>query len=228
MTPTFSLCHATARLPNGWRAAYDCWKANCDDWSRVEYILCVDTADKDKWPDFSDTSIVMAENTGRQCAVDAWNQAARASTGKVLISAADDCFPPPHWDTELLAVIPDLDGQYAVDVKSGTSPGDDDWALWMLHSIITRAYYERIGNFFYPEYFGMYADLDFGEMAHRDGVVVNARHLTFQHRHWIGTCVPFDEIYQRQNAQSKYDFGLGVLGSRRVYNFKGENHVLAE
>jgi hypothetical protein len=169
--------------------------------------------------------IKLVVNRGRQCAVDAWNATGKASTGKFLITVADDLYPPPHWDTELLKVIPDLEGEYVIEVKSGTSPADDEWMRCMLHSFMTRKYYERIGNFFYPEYFGMYADCDFGDMARLHGVVIDARHLTFQHRHWIGTRVPFDEIYARQNAQSKYDHGMSIIGGRRASGFKGENRA---
>ena len=224
-TPTFSLCHATARLPNGWSAAYQCWKDHCDDWSQVEYILTIDAADQEKHQITVPDDVILSINIGTQSAVAAWNDAGEVSTGRFLITAADDMFPPPHWDTELLKVIPSLDGEYVIEVKSGTSPADDEWMRCMLHSFMTRPYYERIGNFFYPEYVGMYADVDFGEMARRDGVVIDARHLTFQHKHWIGTSVPNDEIYQRQNAQTNYDLGLRILGERRENGFKGGNRL---
>lgn len=224
MTPTFSLCHATARLPDGWRAAYQAWKDNADDWGKCEYILCVDKEDYDSWTSLPSGMDVVV-NGGRSCPVDAWNRAARASNGQVLITAADDMFPPPHWDTELLKVIPSLDAPYAVEVKSGTSPADDEWMRCMLHSIITRPYYEQIGNFFYPEYVGFYADCDFTEMARKDGVVIDARHLTFQHRHWIGTNVPHDEVYQRQDSAENRELGMRILGERRERGFAGGNRL---
>ena len=46
----FSILHATIRLPDGWLAAYEEWKAKCDDWSKVEYILAVDSFDQGAWP----------------------------------------------------------------------------------------------------------------------------------------------------------------------------------
>lgn len=223
MIPTFSLCHATARLPNGWRAAYECWRERCDDWSKVEYILSVDTADMERWPVVPGP--LVTENLGRQCAVDAWNSAGKYATGRFLITAADDLFPPPHWDTELLKVIPSLDGEYVIEVKSGTSPADDEWMRCQLHSFMTRPYYERIGNLFYPEYVGYYADIDFTEMAKRDGVMVDARHLTFQHRHWIGTNVGQDEVYMRQASDANTQLGMAILGKRRANNFAGGNRL---
>jgi len=231
MTPIFSLCHSTARLPNGWRAAHDAWRDNADNWGACEYILGIDAVDIEVSLDPKSIAVLedckVAVNYGRWCAVDGWNAAGKAATGRFLITAADDMFPPPHWDTELLKVIPDLDGEYVIEVRSGTSPADDEWMRCMLHSFMTRPYYERIGNFFYPEYVGMYADVDFGDMARRDGVVIDARHLTFQHRHWIGTNVPNDEIYQRQNAQANYDLGMSILGTRRIKGFAGGNRAPA-
>ena len=228
MKPTFSLCHSTARLPHGWRKAYETWRANADNWESCEYILAVDLADEARWPELTGTDIRLTVNTGGQTAVDGWNESARASSGKVMITAADDMFPPPHWDTELLKVIPDLDGEYAVEVKCGKSPEDDEWMRLMVHSIITRAYYKRIGNFFYPEYVGWYADADFTEMARMHGVVIDARHLTFEHRHWIGGSTGMDEIYQRQVSQANSELGMGILGRRRIEKFKGENRVFYE
>ena len=227
--PLWSLCHATARLPGGWRAAHDAWHARCSDWSKVEYVLGVDTADRAHWPE--DCTVKLAENPGRQCAVDGWNCAGRASTGRFLITVADDLFPPEGWDEKLLSVLeaqgPDWpEKEIMLEVKSGTSPADDEWMRVQLHSFITRSYYERIGNFFYPEYIGMYGDCDATEMARMHGVMVDARHLIFQHRHFIGTSVPQDEIYTRQNAQRNYDLGLEILGRRRANNFAGENHAL--
>ncbi len=234
---TFSLCHSTARLPNGWRKAYECWRDNADDWSQCEYVLGIDAADiarDDMWPGnehkesmgpVGKEGIMVAINHGRQCAVDGWNATGKLATGRFLITAADDMFPPPHWDTELLKVIPSLDGEYMIEVSSGTSPADDEWMRVQLHSFITRPYYDRIGNFFYPEYAGFYGDCDATEMARHHGVMIDARHLTFQHRHWIGTNVEHDEVYQRQDSDANRTLGMSILGSRRASGFKGGNRL---
>lgn len=232
MTPTFSLCHATARLPNGWRKAYEAWRDNADNWGACEYILCVDRCDLQNAPSFSERlnesgvyEINMVVNEGRNCAVDAWNASGKAAKGRFLITAADDMFPPPHWDTLLLAACPSLDDGYVLEVLSGTSPADDEWMRVQLHSFMTRPYYDRIGNFFYPEYAGYYADCDFTEMARHHGVMIDARHLTFQHRHWIGTNVPHDEVYSRQDSDANRELGMSILGSRRANGFKGGNRL---
>jgi len=224
--PTFSLCHATARLPDGWRAAYEAWRNNCDDWSRVEYILGIDERDLHKTDgtiSHHSGNFAVEINQGPSTPVAAWNLTGQRSEGQFLITAADDMFPPPHWDTLLLAACPSLDGEYMLEVKSGTSPADDEWMRCQLHSFITRPYYERIGNFFYPGYVGYYADVDATEMARAHGVMVDARHLTFQHRHWIGTNVARDEVYARQDSDANRELGMRLLGERRERNFAGGN-----
>jgi hypothetical protein len=216
MIPTFSLCHATARVPDGWRNVYEYWKAFCDNWSDVEYILAVDTVDKPKWPNVEGTGIILTENTGRQCCVDAINQAGKVSQGKFIITTSDDMYCPPHWDTELLKVIPDLDKECVVEVKTGTTPADWEEYRWLLYVMETRAYYNRYGYIIHPEFTGMYGDVWFTENARRDGVVIDARHLTFQHKHWIGTNVPYDDIYKRQNERGEYEKGEQIIGRLRA------------
>lgn len=225
--PLWSLCHATARLPWGWKPAYEAWRANCADWAQVEYILGVDLTDEGKWypilPILAELSMKIAVNRGRQCAVDGWNATGKAATGKFLITVADDLYPPPNWDVELLKVL-EAQGDWpnreiVLEVKSGTDPADAEWRRCLIHSFLTRPYYERLGNFFDPRFEGMYADDWFSEVARFHGVVVDARHLQFTHRHYIGTCVPFDEIYQRQNSDERYARGLQILGDVRAAGY---------
>jgi hypothetical protein len=125
-------------------------------------------------------------------------------------------------DTELRKVIPSFDGEYMIEVLSGTDPADAEWMRCQLHSLITRPYYERYGYFFHPDFFGMYGDVWATEQAKLDGVMIDARHLTFKHNHWIGTCVAFDEVYQRQNAQARYDQGIQILGRLRAQRAEGK------
>lgn len=221
-TPRFSLCHATARLPNGWRNAQRTWMENCDRPLCVEYLLAIDSADILKGPpDVLPHFFRVVENTGPATCVSAWNAASHASTGKFLIAVADDFYPPPHWDTELLKVIPDLDGEYVIETRCGKSPEDDEWFRLITHPMMTRSYYERRGsNIFHPSYDSMYCDVEFTDVARRDGVVIDARHLLFEHRHWIGSStVGEDEVYRKSGSPERYDRGIQNLGARRAAGF---------
>ena len=133
--PTFSLCHTTARLPDGWRKAAQDWRDKCDNPGDVEHILVTDEPFRPESLPFADTKLVV--NKGRRCAVDGWNTSAAHSTGKFLITVADDWFPCEHWDTELLKRIPDLDGEYVVEIDAGGDPG------LLTFSLLTRPYYNR-------------------------------------------------------------------------------------
>lgn len=187
--PLFSLLHPTKRLAGEvYLDACEAWAIRCDDRRRVEYIMCVDPEDyrrivplRSSWGCFQ-----FVRNLGRPCAVDAWNTAAMHSTGEILITVADDYFPPEHWDTEIVNFLDrgDVYGhewrgwerEFVLDVDNQEG---SDWLLPF--SFISRAYSERLGCLFWPEYFGMGADNDFTERARADGVVIDARHLKFSH-----------------------------------------------
>ena len=207
-----SLCHTTARVPHGWCAAAETWLKNCDDPSRVEHILTADEELIDAPCVFENTTI--AVNHGPKTCVAGWNLAFGLSSGKLIISLADDWFPLPHWDTELLNLIPDLDGQYVLDVDT-LRP---DPLLTFV--IATRAYLNKYnggaGWMFYPEYVSMYCDNDFSDSARLiDKVVINARHLTFPHYHpsyFAG--IEADPIHVRQGRPEAWRSGI------KVYKFR--------
>ena len=237
MKPLFSLLHPTAR-PNGWRSAFNTWKERCDHPETVEYILCVDKdrdtaawrAQGDWWQGLYQAwgGFKFVVNEGRRCAVDAWNEAAQASTGELLITVADDYFPPKHWDAQLhdmlnsvpniaghgdmSLLVPRLFGVYSYVLDVDNQEGSD----WLLpFSFISRAYYEKLGCLFWPEYYGLGADDDFTERARADGVVINARHIKFSHPQ-----LPADDpIYHWQHRPEAEEVYRRVLAARREEGF---------
>ena len=226
--PVFSLCHATDRLPKGWMAAAEDWLKKCDDPSRVEYVLVFDddghtartrspgqATEAPSWSpmQFPFGRATVAPNRERKCAVDAWNESAKYANGKFLITVSDDWFPPRHWDTEMLKVIPDLDGEYVLDVDNQ----DGSYPL-LPFSLLTRAYYKRLGYLFYPEYFGNMADQEFTDVARRDGVVIDARHLQFEHidPERGGT---WDAVYEKQRKGPYREIGMQIYERRKREGF---------
>ena len=212
--PTFSLIHATIRFPDGWMKACQEWFDQCEDPDDCEYILCTEEPvelqrSKVPWKHFK-----LVSNHGRHTACTAYNEAARASRGKVLVQISDDNSPCPRWDAELLKVIPDLNQDAAVWISTG---GDD---AIMTFSILTRPYYLRYGRMFYPEYWGMYADNDFTDVARRDGVIINARHIMFPHHHPLYGTGSWDKGYAHQNSDAAYKHGAAVYEWRRAHGFE--------
>jgi len=216
VTPTFSLLHTTARiLNNGWEQATVEWHKHCDNPQDVEYVLFLDGCNLWDWElaEVQDIPPVkfgswIVDDSGLDCigSANGWNRAAKVSTGKFLITISDDYRPCEHWDTEILIALEHdhtadtnmIDGEYVLDVDN------QDGAPHIPFSFLTRAYYNRYGYIFYPEYKGLMADNDFTDVAREDGVVINARHLKFRHLHYLCGTAANDEVYQKQQQTLAY------------------------
>lgn len=124
-------------------------------------------------------NVTVVVNTGAKTCVGGWNAAAAKTKGKVIIAVADDFKPPQNWDSLLLSIEPKgwEDGEHVVKVEDGYVHN-----IFVL-SILTRKRYERFGYVFYPKYLSLFCDTEFGAVATRDGVVLEANHLLFEHLH---------------------------------------------
>ncbi len=216
MKPLFSLLHVSAR-PTRWEATHDAWMKACDHPDSVEYILAVDAGGAFN-RDLLYDGVRLVVNHKRPCLVDACNLAARNSTGTILVFVADDFFPPQGWDTALLSVIPDLEKPYAVHVDA-----QDPWPWLMTHPILTRKYYEQDrgckGELLYPEFLSVGCDDDFTEQAYKDGVVIQAKRLKFEHRHPLKQGIhpqnTGDPVYQHTNRNEAWAVKEQVLLRRQ-------------
>lgn len=200
-----SILHPTARLPEGWKQAAESWRFFARHPERIEYILCVDegalsaAAARDLLTEvsrlLSPMRVELTINRGRRCFVDAVNQAASVSRGKLLVQAEDDYFPCENWDARLLAAIPDLTKPYTVMADAQFLPG------LMGAAIMTRAYYEIYGYLYYPEYFSMGADNDLTERAIRDGAMLDcSKSIQFEHRHPGVGKAELDDVYRAEQS----------------------------
>lgn len=186
--PTFSLAYTSVR-PQTIPEVIALWnkRSACKD---HEWIVSVDegdlasktaaeTACAEAMRDQLCGSAKVVINTGSKDCNAGWNCAAESTTGKVIICVADDFLPPQSWDDLLLSLSPKgwEDGEYVVKVEDGYV--HDIFVL----SILTRKRYERFGYVFYPAYRSMFNDTEFGDVAVRDNVVINANHLLFEHLH---------------------------------------------
>jgi hypothetical protein len=198
----------------------------------VEYVLCADH----RWgfglndslsDDFRD---VLVWNEGRKCYVDGVNTAARASSGSILIVNADDQFACERWDEKFRETL--MEGPKSIDwrwygeqmpfvVEVSTGTPDEHARGIMVMPILSRKRYEdQGGNVFFPEYESMFADNDFCESARADGIVIDARHLIFPHRHPLfNDSVKPDAVYAAQMRPEAWHLGENVLARRRVSQF---------
>jgi hypothetical protein len=228
-TPLISIFHPTARvvpfppsLPLGWRHASEAFYAACDNPEQVEYVLCVHES---RWSAFWRGPLVaefpawgavrVVCNRGPDTNVAQINAAACQTRGRLLVGIMDDLFPPEHWDTLLVAAVPGLDGEYVIHCDTG-SPMDDEL---INAGAMTRARFKRTGYLVYPGYESMYCDNDLSAKARRDGVVIAARHIRFEHRHPVFNLAEWDSVYGSQNRPKAYEIGAGLFKLREAAGF---------
>src|SRR5262245_39092092 len=72
----------------------------------------------------------------------------------------------------------------------------------------------------------MYADDDLTEVARRDGVLIDARHIVFPHRHHSIGLSAHHATYAVQGSTSSWRHGWRVFQKRRLDNF-GARRVTA-
>lgn len=170
------------------------------------------------------THIKVVVNTGAKTCVAGWNAGAAISKGKIIICVADDFNPPNSWDTGLLAVEPKgwEDGEHVIKTEDGYVHN-----IFVL-SILTRKRYERFGYVFYPKYLSLFCDTEFGEVATRDGVVIEANHLLFEHCHPDCNKRPRDGADMVHASQERWNLGEMLFNFRKSQGFPVDDGPLAE
>jgi len=180
MDPIFSLNYTSCRA-NNIGPAVKMWLDRADHPEGIEVVISTDGNRQDCMEAaraVPGAKVVVQPDPPFNC-VRGWNASAAQTTGKVIINMADDFSPPPHWDTLLLQISPPgwIDGEHVVHTEDGYV---HDIAVL---SIATRKRYERFGYMLYPGYESMFSDTEFTKVAYRDGVVIEAKHLLFEHLH---------------------------------------------
>lgn len=202
-----SLLHATRGRVAGAIAARDRWLQAAEFPERIEHIFAFDRDDAESMAGLSAYRHVVVEERDKGC-VAAWNLAARASAGQILIQLSDDWLPIRHWDTKIAARFRDASRSGVLRVSDGRRVDD-----LLCMAIFTRAYLELLGgDFLGPEYFGVYSDDEFSFRAYQHGVVIDARDLVFEHCHpSFSAEAVYDETHRRQNNELRF------LEGRRIF-----------
>ncbi|EKX34959.1 hypothetical protein GUITHDRAFT_118890 [Guillardia theta CCMP2712] len=190
-----SCLHPTRGRPEDAIAVRSHWLALARHPMRVEWVFAVDSDDVEAleglvstFRDEENTRVVcvpidclfypegfvrsscstLAELAAGTC-VAGWNFAALAARGHVLLSVADDFFPPAGWDELVMSRTPLFDP-----------------AVLMTGFVL------------FPEFKSVYCDDDFTLSAKLDGVEVDGLDIAFEHRHSVhGTTSPSATITVR-------------------------------
>lgn len=218
MPPLFSIIHPSCR-PQEWKVTHDQFLRTAIDRASVEYVSCLE----DGWgfnrstPPLLTAQDKLVWSTGRKGCVASVNQAAAASTGKVLLISSDDFVAPFCWDRMLTEFIGDrIDTDFVV--QTAHRPDEPPGPV-IFFQILSRVRYTRLGYALYPEYPSVFGDNDFTEHAAKDGVILTAPHICFKHAHPGFGDRPWDEVYEAENSTESYRIGREVIERRRANGF---------
>lgn len=208
-----SILHPSRNRPLQAEKTIKEWLGNAKHPEEIEYILSVDKDDKDlrryRSVGFNQKTFV-AEHKNRS-AIDAINKAAKVSTANIIIVVSDDfgCFP--GWDEALLK---EVEGKEDFILK--TQDGIQEWIITL--PLMDRAYYNRFGYIYYPEYKHLFCDTEMTSVGDILGRTIKSN-LYFEHRHHtVGKSrrdvvnVKNDKTWKQgetlYNARKKINFGL--------------------
>jgi tetratricopeptide (TPR) repeat protein len=205
--PRISLLHATRGRWSKAINAMSLWLGRASNPEAVEHWFAIDEDDEESHEKLRRFRCVISAKGGYS--VGAWNTAAKAATGDVLIQIADDFEPPLGWDKSILdALGGDLFAPKVLRVSDGLR---EDGLITM--AVVTRRWYEAHG-LFHEEFRNVYSDNDLTARAEKAGAIINAKHLVFQHVHPLGGKVPMDATYERGNDPAEYERAKAIYAKR--------------
>ena len=228
----FSLLHATRGRPEEALKTRSIFIGSAVWPLAIEHIFAIDADDKESLEKLKHYRHVVVENP-RGC-VKAWNAAAAASQGDVLVQLSDDWNPCWQWD-EMMWLALEVEAKKRVGPETPIPGPPGNWTPIQLiplvlaiddghrkdqllcMAILTRSRYTNQGYLFHPDYFGVFSDNEFTLRAYDDGVIVQAPHIKFDHMHPIYKGKPFadwDETHRRQNAPERYREGVEIFNRR--------------
>jgi len=217
--PVFSIIHATLGRPEQALQIREMWLSRARYPENVEYIFGLHSFDDPSVKYLSGFKHTVTDAKG---AAINYDTAAGASTGRIIIQAQDDCYPPDGWDVELAKLIPDASKPVFV------APFDGHRADRIsVNSIMTRAYMEikakrdpGENGFFHTGYTTVFPDTENSFRAIHDGIhgvceYIDAPDFLIYHDHPLyNPGVPYDATYEWENATENYQTGLEVFVKR--------------
>ncbi len=217
---TFSLAYTSVR-PLAIPTVVDLWTSRATD-NDLEWVIavdddaCFDAARKCADKLLGRIRVQTVRNDGPKNCVAGWNLAANRTIGKVIIAVADDFQPPDRWNEHLLGPLLPAnwpDGEYVVHTNDGYIKN-----LCTL-AIVTRKRYEKFGYLFYSGYHSLFSDTELTEVAYRDGVVIEAMHLLFEHMHPDCHKRPRDQVDLVHASKERWNHGEMLFNFRKARGF---------
>lgn len=204
--PVISLLHATRGRPKLAAEARRFWLNRAAHPDRVEHLFAIDFDDAESVPLCVYRHVIQTNKDG--ASVGAWNLAARASCGQILVQINDDFEPPMHWDVMLESAFADMLEKPAVLRVSDGHRTDELLCI----AIMSRARYLQQGFFLHPRFKSVFSDDYHSWLAYRDGVVIDASHIVIEHHHpYFNGGKGWDAVYAEHNSDARYLEGAAIF-----------------
>lgn len=203
----FSLLHPSRSRPHKSVRTIEKW-LDCSASTDYELIVSVDESDPslDQYKSFynkgrfANPNVKVIVNNNRS-AVDAINNAAKASTGEVMIVVSDDTDTIKGWDRVLSQAI----GTHT-DFVLKVYDGIQEWIITM--PIMDRVYYNRFGYVYYPEYKHMFCDTHLTHVADALGKIIFRNDIIIPHLHYSIRKSEKDEVSEK--ADQTFNEGRNI------------------
>jgi hypothetical protein len=206
--PIISLLHATRGRPKLAAEARREWLNRAKYPDRVEHLFAIDFDDEQSVPLCVYRHVIQTDKEG--ASVGAWNMAAAASCGEILIQLNDDFDPPMHWDMMIEKAFTDqqaLKKPAALHVSDGHRKDPQ-----LCIAILNRARYDQQGYFLHPRFKSVFSDDYHSWSAYRDGIVIDATHIVIEHDHpFFKGGAGWDETYATHNSRERYLEGEAIF-----------------
>ena len=217
--PQFSIIHATLDRPEQALAIREMWLSRASRPENVEYVFGVHAFDKKSVKMMAGFKHTVTDQKGP-----GWNYdtAAGISTGRIIIQAQDDCYPPQGWDDSLSLLIEDTTKPAFIAVNDGHRTD-----RLSVNTIMTRSYMKRKAKrdpgengFFHRGYATIYADTENSFRAIQDGIAgecqyIDAQDFVLYHDHpAFNPSVPWDKTYEWENSPENYKSGAALFAKR--------------
>lgn len=175
---------------------------------QIEHIFSLDSSDPDMGAYYLvDTSIITINEN--RSAVDAINKAAKIATGDIFIVVSDDFDCPENWAVQILEAV-----KGKVDWIAKTPDGIQKWIITL--PIMDRAYYNRFGYIYHPDYLHMFCDTELTCVADLTGRKIELN-IPFKHNHYSVTNEGKDAVSIK--ADSTWNQGENLFLSRAKERF---------
>lgn len=164
---------------------------------------------------FDNPNVRLIVNSNRS-AVEAINNAAKVSEGEILIVVSDDTDAIHGWDK----IISEAIGTHK-DFVLKVYDGIQDWIVTM--PIMDRAYYERFGYVYHPDYKHMFCDTHLTHVADALQRLIIRNDIVIPHLHHSLNKSPKDELTKR--IENTFNEGKSVYLRLLRQNFQLDSSV---